>query len=201
MEYRDPLGHAFRKNGPFKARCGGPFQRGFLLLLRVKQIAASHQFRQNHRHGLKGFFFFLHIMTLGLILNHQNANHFAGPQNGNPHQGVINLLAGFSTVNKFRMCSGIGQVKRHGRLRNMTDKTFADPQAGIVNRAFFQPFGGKKFQYFTAAYEIYRTYFGNHIAGHKAYDFGQALLGTARTRHYSMQSSKKLTRRTTNRSH
>ena len=133
----------------------------------IDQFAGTEQFGQDHRHCLKNLNLFFRVVTLGPVLDNQNAQHPTAAYDGYAHQGMIDFLAGFGSIGKIGMRLRVGQIEGCGPRRNFANKALTHAQAGLVNGFQIQSDGRKQFKNVARPHSIDRAHFGNHIAGNK----------------------------------
>ena len=111
--FRDALGqrHPFEKMR--RAAHEGPFGQ----LMRIDQIAPADQLGERHGDDLERLDLFFGVAPLGLVLDHDDANHPIAPDDRNAHEGMVDFFARLRPVGEVRDPSGRRTGKRASPAR------------------------------------------------------------------------------------
>ena len=79
---------------------------------------------------------------MGAILDDEDAEGAAGPEDRHAEEGVERLLAGLRLVGEGRVRLGVGEVEEAGFLGDQADEAFANAHDGVVHRVGVEADGG-----------------------------------------------------------
>ena len=168
-------------------------QRGaaaaFRHLVRVDQLAAGDQLRDDHRDRLQGLDLVLGILPPRPVLYDEDPEHALAAQHRHAHQRMVDLLAGFGAIGEIGVGLRVGQRQRARGGGDPPDETLADPEPGAMHRLGAQPLGREQFEHLAGPHHIGRADLGDHFGGDDADDLVEPFLGRARAGHDAAQTA------------
>jgi hypothetical protein len=174
-------------------------QRGadqaFRHLMRIDQLAAGDQLGDDHRDRLQDLDVVLGVLARRAVLHGEHAERASAAQDRHPHQGVVDLFAGFGAVREIRVRLGVGQRQRPGVRRDRTDQPLADPEPCAMHRLGAQPLGREQLQHLAGAHHVSRAHLGDHLGGDHPDDAVEPFLRAARPGHDRAQPAQEAARR------
>jgi len=147
------------------------------------EFAGGDHLGDHHRRGFQRLDLVLAIVAARLVLDDENAERAAGPEDRHAEEGMVDLFAGFREITESRMRLRIGKVERLGGGGDRADETLAHLQLRGVDRFLLEAFGRIKFEDAVGAEHVDRAHLGHHVARDLADDPVKALLRLERLRH------------------
>ena len=154
-----------------------------LHLVGADDVAGRDHFRQHHGDGLQRLDLFLVVLATRAVLHHQHAQHAAGAQDRDAGKRVIDLFAGFRPVGELWVGLRVGEGQRPTMGGNVTDQTFAHPEARAMHGRRIKTLGGEQLQHLAGAQQVDGADFGHHLVGNQARNLPERDLDRVGTRH------------------
>ncbi len=147
------------------------------------QAAGRDHLGDDHRRRLQRLRLLLGVGAPGGILDDEDADRVAGPQDRHAEEGIIDLLARLRLVGEARMQLRIGDVQDLRRLGDEADEAFPGLHRGQVDGGAVETLGGIELERAVGAQHIDRADLRHHVGGDQHHDPVEPLLRADRLRH------------------
>jgi hypothetical protein len=147
------------------------------------EVAGRDHLGQHHRDRLEDLFLLLGVAPVGAVLDHEHAERAPRPEDRNPEEGVVDLLAGLREIREGGVGLGVRQVQRRGFGRDQADQALPDPEGDAMDRLALEALGGVELEDAIRAQDIGRADFRDHIGRDLLDDLVEADLRADRLRH------------------
>ena len=180
---RQPIieGHAFDTG---RQRAPGLGCRDLSL---VAQFTARHQFGDHHGDGLKHLHFFIGVDARPTVLDDQDPANLAVTDQGHAQKGMERVLTRFRAIGEFGMAGRVGDGRRSGRRRDITDEPLADAQPGLMDSLRVQTDGREQLQHLAGPHDVAGADLGHHFRRDQTHDLVEPSLGQAGAGHHVPQ--------------
>jgi hypothetical protein len=110
------------------------------------ELARGDHLGQHHRGGFKRLDFVLAVLPVRLVLDDENPQRPAGPEDRHAEEGVVDLLTCFRQIGKGGVGLGVRKIERTRACRNGADQALTHFQLRQMDRILVQALRGEQFQ-------------------------------------------------------
>ena len=138
---------------------------------------------KHHRGGLQSLDVIVGIVARCLVLNGQNADHFATTEDRYGEERVIDLLTCLGAVGESRMRLGIRLIHGHRKLGAPANQALPALHEHVVHCFGVEPLGGEQLERMVLTLQIDGADLGNHQTRDESYDLVEPALTVVRLSH------------------